>query len=212
MLLAVLLSATGVKFLRMVLSGHLFAVLLAVLLSATDAVSVSISDYPSFKQCDVRWGSDVMGIVGVGHRATICQEGCAMTCLSMVLAGRKLWEPPAGGNITPGTLNQYLAAHGEYRCDSGDCDNLVLTAADDLTGGRMRLVGEWAIGSISTNLLVDGLAANDIAFIAHVANLHHFVLLREFDPKADAFAVLDPLYSTQTYPRANISDILMYES
>jgi hypothetical protein len=185
------------------------AVLLAVLLSATDAVSVSISDYPSFKQCDVRWGSDVMGIVGVGHRATICQEGCAMTCLSMVLAGRKLWEPPAGGNVTPGTLNQYLAAHGEYRCDSGDCDNLVLTAADDLTGGRMRLVGEWAIGSISTNLLVDGLAANDIAFIAHVANLHHFVLLREFDPKADTFAVLDPLYSTQTYSRANISDILM---
>ena len=194
--------------LRMVLSGHLLAVLLAVLLSATDAVSVSISDYPSFKQCDVRWGSDVMGIVGDGHRATICQEGCAMTCLSMVLAGRKLWA--AGGNVTPGTLNQYLAAHGEYRCDSGDCDNLVLTAADDLTGGRMRLVGEWAIGSISTNLLVDGLAANDIAFIAHVANRgHHFVLLREFDPKADTFAVLDPLYSTQTYSRANISDILM---
>ncbi len=43
----------------------------------------------------------------------------------------------------PQTLNAYLQAHGGYHCDAGDCNNLVLTAPDELTGGRMRLIGEW---------------------------------------------------------------------
>jgi hypothetical protein len=41
--------------------------------------------YPLYTQCDVKWAKDPMG-----GGATICQEGCAMSCVSMILAGKNL--------------------------------------------------------------------------------------------------------------------------
>ena len=49
--------------------------------------SAALTSYPLYLQCDTRWGSDMMGVKGNGERATICAEGCAMSCVSMALAG-----------------------------------------------------------------------------------------------------------------------------
>jgi len=43
--------------------------------------------YPLYTQCNASWGGDPMGTNGPGERSTICGEGCAMSSLSMALAG-----------------------------------------------------------------------------------------------------------------------------
>ena len=61
---------------------------------------------------------------GSGERNTICKEGCAMSSLAMALAGYG-YELPGGIAPNPGTLNRWLIEHDGYRCDEGDCNNLV---------------------------------------------------------------------------------------
>ena len=55
---------------------------------ATTALSPS---YPLFSQCDAKWADDEMGVPGAGERATICKEGCAMSCVAMALAGHRIY-------------------------------------------------------------------------------------------------------------------------
>lgn len=44
--------------------------------------------FPLYMQCDPAWGQDEMGVPGMGAQDdTICHQGCAMTSLSMALAG-----------------------------------------------------------------------------------------------------------------------------
>jgi hypothetical protein len=56
--------------------------------------------YPFYLQCDPKWGTQLMG-----GNATICQQGCAMSCVSMALAGKgiSLW-----GNTTADPCKFYL--------------------------------------------------------------------------------------------------------
>ena len=141
-----------------------------------------------------------------------------MTCVAMVLAGMRFMVPNGTQSLdaTPHTLNAYLLAHDEYHCDAGDCDNLVLNATDRLTGGRVRLVGEWPLGEVPLPRLQAGLASADMAYLAHVHNpetghVNHFVLLTGYDAASDSFAVLDPYFNRSSYGRSNVSDLLMYE-
>ena len=104
-------------------------------------------------------------------------------------------------NPNPQTLNAYLQAHAGYHCDAGDCNNLVLTAPDELTGGRMRLIGEWNISDViataklnNSTSLVAGVESGEVAFLAHVHNpeivghpVDHFVLLDSVDIADDTF-------------------------
>jgi len=38
--------------------------------------------YPTFKQCDDRWGSNYLG---VGGGETVCQAGCLMSSVSEII-------------------------------------------------------------------------------------------------------------------------------
>ena len=188
----------------------------AIILTVT--LSASLLPFPLYKQCDILWGDDLMGIDAPeeGHRATICQEGCAMSCVAMVLAGAGFALPSATDPATPGSLNAYLIDNGGYHCDAGDCDNLVLDAPDRLTNGKMRLIGEWAMDALSPSSISSALEADDIAYLAHVHNpktghVTHFVLLLSYDTETDTFRVNDPGYASTAYARVNVSDILMYE-
>lgn len=171
---------------------------------------------PLFQQCDSRWGQYEMGAVGRGERSTICGEGCAMSCVAMALAGAGFALPATHAPIDPGSLNTWLLANNGYHCDAGDCNNLVLTAPDAVTGGRMRLIGEWNASDL--NLAKDFAADLDVVFIAHVHNpeipshpVDHFVLLDSFDQAADRFGVRDPFFNETTYALAEIADVLQYE-
>jgi hypothetical protein len=41
---------------------------------ALAVASAAVTSPPVYKQCDPKWGNDTMGVVGNGHRSTICQS------------------------------------------------------------------------------------------------------------------------------------------
>ena len=134
---------------------------LGLLVLSAAAFSAELAPPPLFRQCDSRWGDDQMGTKGHGERSTICGEGCAMSCAAMALAGAG-FALPSKDPLDPGSLNAWLIHNNGYRCDAGDCNNLVLTAPDALTGGRMRLIGEWNASDVSTKALAAGIAADEV--------------------------------------------------
>ena len=81
-----------------------------------------------------------MGVKGPGERATICQEGCAMTSVSMALAG--LGAKLHGDAVRPDTMNQWLEENKGYTCIDGDCNNLVLAAPGSVPGSPLTFVSE----------------------------------------------------------------------
>ena len=146
-------------------------------------------NYLQWKQCDARWASAEMGVDGPGERATVCREGCAMSCAAMLLGS--IGVELNGTAVTPGSFNAWLLAHGGYHCDGGDCNNLVLDAPAWLAGNatsspsgssrastpRLELIGEAPKPSFGH--MAAGLREGTEAYIAHVRNNHHFVLLSE---------------------------------
>ncbi len=179
-----------------------FSVLLGLLLMTFAAPR----EYPLFKQCDPRWGAHEMGVPGAGERSTICGEGCAMTSLAMVLNALQVPYPGAPLLIDPGNFNAWLMANGGYVCDAGDCNNLVLGAVERLTP-LVSLIGELPTPPFSD--IVRGLRNGTVGYIAHVAALHHFVLLVSSDGHQN-FTVRDPFYNATSYAHDAFSDILMY--
>ena len=167
--------------------------------------------YERFDQCDARWAADEMGVPGPGERASICREGCAMSCVAMVLAA--LEAPVVGVNgsraaTTPGTFNAWLEANNGYRCDGGDCNNLVLEAPEALAGApRLSLIGEAPKGTFAD--IAGGIANGSVAHVAHVRNNSHFVLLSGVR-NGTHFMVQDPGFNATDYAYADISDIITY--
>ena len=95
--------------------------------------------YPTFKQCDPRWGTDLMVNV------TICQVGCLMSSVSMALAGHDI---PIPGNesreavaANPGTLNAWLRTHHGYDNDNDLFESRIPNIAPS------RIVWEGAVRS-----------------------------------------------------------------
>lgn len=102
----------------------------------------------------------------------------------------------------------------------GDCDNLVLSSVDTLTQGYFRSIGEWggpccggpsAKPPLATMQHALGQDPASMAFVAHVRNGSHFVLLTSWDTTRGAFAAQDPYYPTAFYRYDEISDVLLYE-
>lgn len=62
--------------------------------------------YPLYKQCDPRWGKDVI------VSTTVCAVGCLMSSTSMAIGGKDITV--AGHSSNPGSLNSWLKANGGY--------------------------------------------------------------------------------------------------
>lgn len=77
--------------------------MLKIALCLTLLALVFSRNYPLFKQCDQRWAKEQLGT----SSNTICTAGCAMSSVSMGLAG-------IGKNYNPSSLNQWLKGHGGY--------------------------------------------------------------------------------------------------
>lgn len=125
--------------------------------------------FPLYKQCDPKWGQNEMGVPG--HEAeddTVCHQGCAMSCVSMALAGYNITIngtffflrdlrtivgfrglTRVGQTATPGTLNDWLRQNDGYLCASGDCCNLVLDAPARLSP-RVKSLGEPNVPPLET--------------------------------------------------------------
>jgi len=165
--------------------------------------------FPLYKQCDPRWGSDMMGVNGDGERNTICNEGCAMSSTAMALAG--LGVTLEGAPVNPGSFNRWLKYHNGYLCMAQDCNNLNLTAPERLSS-RMNLIGETQKPAFAT-ILAD-IADGAIVHVAHVRHNSHFVLLLGNATAADgreAFAVNDPGFNQSSYTYDEVSDIIRFK-
>ena len=75
-----------------------------------------------------------MGVEGPGRGLQYVKRGCAMTSVAMALTQRG-FTLENGDVPTPKSLNRYLVENQGYHCDSGDCNNLVLSKPDDITKG-----------------------------------------------------------------------------
>lgn len=182
---------------------------LALFLYLLPSASALPLSYPLFKQCDSRWGGNEMGTPGAGERSTLCGEGCAVTSLSMVLNALQVPYPGAPVLINPGSLNLWLEGNGGYTCAAGDCNNLVLDAVQRLAP-QVALIGELPPPPFAE--IAEGLRNGTVAYIAHVAALHHFVLLEGVDRRSGGanFTVRDPFYNATSRALASFSDIIMY--
>eukprot|EP01127_Copromyxa_protea_P009679 TRINITY_DN2297_c0_g1_i2.p1 TRINITY_DN2297_c0_g1~~TRINITY_DN2297_c0_g1_i2.p1 ORF type:complete len:150 (-),score=37.16 TRINITY_DN2297_c0_g1_i2:63-512(-) len=144
-----------------------------------------------------------MGVPGQKEDDTVCNQGCAMSCVSMALAGYNITID--GQTSNPGTLNAWLRANDGYECAGGDCCNLILDAPTRISP-RIRSLGEPLVPSLET--LVSWVKSGYITII-HVRNQHHFVLVTDFKAP-DVFVVNDPGFDQTEYHYSDIHDILLY--
>eukprot|EP01116_Phalansterium_solitarium_P012882 TRINITY_DN2957_c0_g1_i1.p2 TRINITY_DN2957_c0_g1~~TRINITY_DN2957_c0_g1_i1.p2 ORF type:complete len:211 (-),score=85.89 TRINITY_DN2957_c0_g1_i1:246-830(-) len=138
----------------------------------------NVKGYPLFKQCDPRWGGNQLG--GCGG-TTICDAGCAMSSVTMFIAGR-------GYNGNPGTLNSWLNSNGGY---ADGCD--IYWADVDKLGYSTCMGAEDA----TYDEICSGVSAGH-GVIINVRSGTHWVLVTGCAGN-NVFYVNDPGFSTNTY-------------
>ena len=163
----------------------------------TDIIRSKINVYPVYKQCDPRWGSNVMG----GDGDTICQVGCLMSSISSAIAGTGIQI--SNSTSTPATLNTFLRNNNGYA-----------TGTSDLRESQVPLVSPGRITWPS-----DGMhTSNDISFatimeyidrkvprivIANVMQGEHFVLIVGYRSDNDTLIVNDSGFNRNSYSYSN---------
>lgn len=152
-------------------------VMKAVLMLVILGVALCVN-YPMYKQCDSKWGSEILG---TGSK-TICQAGCLMSSAAMALKGH-------GKNYDPHSLNQWLKSNGGYA--SG---NLFVWAS-------INKLGFSFIGFVSNSQIKANIDKGHVV-ICNVHNGGHWVLAHSYS--GDNINVNDPGYSTTSYPLSGI--------
>ena len=143
--------------------------------------------YPLVKQCDERWGDDLMG------NKTICAVGCLMSSTSMGIAGAGI--SIEGSDSNPGSLNSWLKANGGYQNN-----NLIETVVPNIDPSRIF----WPADAMhKTNDLPYDTVAQFIRdgriVIGNVMNGGHFVLLVGYSTDGDTLMVNDSGFNTESY-------------
>ena len=189
-----------------------------VLTQASESESAGLV-YPLYKQCSPAWGADKMGLANCSvstcagatfGRDTVCNEGCAVSCVSMAL--RTYGYMLDGKAANPGTLNAWLVHNNGYSCIDGNCNNLNLAQVEkiDVYGG-IEYVGEIFRPALSQTYILKALNC-DMVVIGHVHNRTHFVLLNgSVDAEGNTYTVMDPFFNSTTYSYEDISDAIVYK-
>jgi len=141
-----------------------------------------------FKQCDAAWGSEKLGTCA----DTICQAGCAMSSVAMILA-TKGWK----GN--PGTLNTWLKANGGY---VSGCDIVWSTV------NKLGLITYQGSETAAYSTICTGVQAGH-GVIINVRNNAHWVLVTGCNG-GNVFTVNDPGFTQGTYTYAEASHESVY--
>jgi len=140
--------------------------------------------------------------------STVCEEGCAMSCVSMALAGHGVTVNTQGAN--PGNLNAWLRSTSGYLCLGGDCNNLVLNAPNMLSdnGINVTFISEDEKPDLQS---LQQMVMDDVVCIAHVRNKTHFVLLTGWNTTTPtSFTVNDPGFPEVSYDYSEMADIILY--
>eukprot|EP00656_Telonema_subtile_P034288 TRINITY_DN38391_c0_g1_i2.p1 TRINITY_DN38391_c0_g1~~TRINITY_DN38391_c0_g1_i2.p1 ORF type:complete len:223 (+),score=32.71 TRINITY_DN38391_c0_g1_i2:114-782(+) len=149
--------------------------------------------YPTFKQCDTRWGNHTI------ETTTVCAVGCLMSSISMALAGHGIDVGSAPAD--PGSLNDWLRANGGYDGENDLQEDKIANVSTLLPVGAVQ----WpADGMHKTNDLTFEIVQQYLAqkpprvVIANVLHGRHFVLVIG-TVGADTILVNDPGFTTTNY-------------
>jgi len=164
-----------------------------------DFVGIIPKQYTLYKQCDEPWGNDKLGTGSL----TICEAGCAMSSLSMIL---NTWKEllPKSVSVDPGTLNGWLINNKGYV----STDLLVWASADPLGVIKFDVYYTGA-GSLSVADLQDAVN-NNRPTVVNVRSGSHWVLVTGYEPGTDNFYVNDPGFSNTMYAYSCMSNYVMY--
>jgi len=135
-----------------------------------------------YKQCDARWGSQRLGTCSL----TICQAGCAMSSVAMMLSTK-------GVNINPEGFNNWLKGNGGY---VSGCD-IAWAKADNF--GKTKFQG---VETASEAAICSGVSAGH-GVIANVNGGEHWVLITGCRG-GGVFSVNDPGFNKATYTMGEI--------
>lgn len=142
-------------------------------------VLICSRNYPMYKQCDPAWAHDQLGTSATN---TICSAGCAMSSVAMGLSG-------VGSNYNPGTLNQWLKAHGGY------------VSGDLIVWSAVAPLGLTFDGKFANHQIKSKLDAAKVVVI-NVNNGAHWVLATGYS--GDNILVNDPNHPTSSYALSTI--------
>jgi hypothetical protein len=152
-----------------------------LVLSVLLAVSAG---YPLFKQCDSRWGSHALGT----SAKTICQAGCLMSSVSMILndCGKTI----NGAGADPGNFNSWLTSNGGY------------VSGNLFVWGSTSKFGLNFVGFLSTDADIKAKFNQGYAVILNVNNGGHYVLMTGHT--ASGYNVNDPGFAKTSYTNAEV--------
>eukprot|EP00762_Andalucia_godoyi_P001393 ANDGO_04905.mRNA.1 hypothetical protein SAMD00019534_067540 len=174
----------------------LVAALAGICVAVALATPIIPHTYPLYKQCDPRWGNDIM------VTTTVCKVGCLMSSTSMAIGYHQITID--GQTSNPGTFNAWLKANGGYD-SSNDFEETVVGKLNP----SIQYVGPIHSGDALSRQDIQKMIANDkVALIFNVDQGHHFVLGTGWDStNQDLFYVNDPGFDRAAY---NYSDFVGY--
>jgi hypothetical protein len=160
-----------------------------VIIKSAGNETVTNYGWTEYKQCDSRWANyQLGGCVGT----SICNAGCAMSSVAMILQTK-------GASKDPHTLNDWLNGNGGY---ASGC-NIVWASVD-----KLGVTSFQAIEKASEDAICNGLLQGH-GIVANVHNGGHWVLLTACAGNG-VFYVNDPGYNTATYTFGEIVQEAVY--
>lgn len=163
----------------------------------SDIIRFKINVYPVYKQCDARWGSNVMG----ANNETICDVGCLMSSISSALAGTGIRINTTV--VTPATMNVFLQTHNGYVDGSSALSESVVPEINPL-----RI--QWPSDGMHTTNNIPFSTIKDYIdrktpriVIANVMHGQHFVLVVGYRSDNDTLIVNDSGFDRNSYSYSN---------
>ena len=150
---------------------------------------------PLFKQCDPRWGDDII------ETTTVCKVGCLMNSIASAIAGRSIRVD--GQEANPGTLNTWLRNNGGYD-PNNDLEEAVIPKLSTRISwtcswcGAFRNATAFSISDIAQQL------QEGHVVIANVDAGHHFVLVTGYNISHDTVYVNDSGFTRNCYPMSEV--------
>lgn len=150
---------------------------------------------PLFKQCDPRWGDDVI------ETTTVCKVGCLMSSIASALAGHGILVD--GESTDPGTLNAWLRNNGGYD-KNNDLEEAVVPKLNARVSwtcgwcGAFRNATAFNISEIAQQLELGHV------IIANVDAGRHFVVVTGYNVSEDTVFVNDSGFSRNCYPMSQV--------
>ncbi|TNV75537.1 hypothetical protein FGO68_gene17193 [Halteria grandinella] len=165
-----------------------------ILLASLLSLSVA---YPLYKQCSPAWGANALGYSG---GRTICQSGCLISSVSMVLNDCQISLPlgptKEANSANPGTINSWLKENDGFEDGYGFKWN-----------STKSLGLEWEKFSSNATELREAHDANKRIFL-HVRHDNHYVLMTGYSvgatPEESLFYINDPAFDTDAYTAAEV--------